>query len=68
MLNSKMMFQSTIRSPIRTTFIQDSILALMVKYSFWGNPKDCKNTLGISISGIGSGIVIPGRVGLGIGP
>ena len=31
-------------------------------------PRDCKNTPGIEISGIGSGIVIPGRVGSGIGP
>ena len=30
--------------------------------------RDCKNTPGIKISGIGSGIVIPGRVGSGIGP
>ena len=30
--------------------------------------RDCKNTPGIKISGIGSGTAIPGRVGSGIGP
>ena len=43
-----------------------AFLLLLASRAIYG--RDCKNTPGIEISGIGSGITIPGRVGSGIGP